>query len=205
MTESPSTSNIADFRQRYSGVYGWLNPKDKRSPVYVKKVDAIRVTFTDVSGAEYYANVNAGVDFEFLPVDKAWHRNPKGMFLVSRIPARQWKRGVCADNTSIREVVETTLYNSLATVSWNEAVFAIMMYPTNYVKEVDHLLAGRNTSAPLSRHFAVVGKEVWFFNLRVGTYNSVSKTITLENSMLYQELVDLCHRNNYPIEVKINA
>jgi len=206
MIESPTSANIADFKQRYSGVYGRLDPDGKRTSVYVKGVTATKVVFQDVLGAEYYANVNADVNFEFLPAEKAWYKTSKGMFFMQRIPARQWKRGVCPDNTLIREVTTSGLNLGMVQTSWNAAVFSILDEPQDYKKMVDHYLRDATVQfTPLSRHFAVIVTGVYFFSIPVGTINKDNRTITLLNSMVYQEIVDLCHRNNYPFEVKINA
>ena len=205
MIESPSHNNIADFKQRYSGVFGWLNPKDGRQRVFVKNVSATRVTFTDPTGHEYYANVDAGVDFEFLPAEKAWAQTSLGLFLIQRIPARQWKRGICVDNTSIREVHDNGSIGPLTT-SFNAVVFSIMGEPPNYKRRVDHYLANQGQlDVALSRHFALIRTKVCFFGFPVGTINKNNATITLDTSMVYQELVDLCYRNNYPFKVNISA
>jgi hypothetical protein len=206
MIDSPTHANIADFKQRYQGVFGWINPEENRSLVYVSNVNTKQVTFKDANGNEFYANVGANVDFEFLPVNRAWYKTNKGMFFGQRIPARQWKRGVCTENTQLREVVGVALATTVMTMRWHDAVFSVMQNPTNYKKQVDHYLASATeVNTPLSKHFAIVHTSLYFFSKVVGTVDKINLVITLTSDMVYQELIDVCRRNNYPFKVNINA
>lgn len=205
MIDSPTHDNIADFKQRYQGVMGWLNPNkpDGRCAVYVSNVNSQKVTFKDAKGNEYYANVNTGVQFEFLPTQRAWYNTKDSVFLVQRIPARQWKRGVCPDNTSIGEVRGGSLYGSPVEIEWRNAAFDVMTAVIPYKQAVAEFLAKGRSSVALSKHFTISGSVLFFLNLNAGMF--VDNTITLRKDldMIRQELQDLINRNNYPFKVAV--
>jgi len=170
LIDTPTHANISDFKQRYQGVLGWLNPDkptEKRA-VYVASVTASKVVFRDSASNDFYANVGAGVQFEFIPTQKAWYNTASRVFLVQRIPARQWKRGICEDNTLINEVLEGTLFNGPTDISWRDAAFQIMTAAVDYSKATAALLEGSRSSAALSKHFAISNGVLYFYNISVG-------------------------------------
>lgn len=81
MIDTPTHKNLSDFKQRYQGVMGWLNPDkpESKCAVYVSSVTTSKVAFRDEKNNEYYANVNTGVQFEFLPTQRAWYNTKKSV------------------------------------------------------------------------------------------------------------------------------
>lgn len=203
MIDTPTHANISDFKQRYQGVLGWLNPDkptEKRA-VYVASVGPSKVVFRDSSGNDFYANVDAGVQFEFIPTQKAWYNTDRNVFLVQRVPARQWKRGICEDNTQINEVFKGTLFHGPLELSWREAIFKIMTDTIDYEKATAKYLKGDRDSVALSKHFAMSGNSLYFYNIEVGKLDKTR--ITLSLPMVQQELSDLIRRNSLPFAMEV--
>lgn len=206
MIDTPTHANIADFKQRYQGVMGWLHSEkaDKgKSAVVVSSVTANKVTFKDSNDNEYYANVDTGVQFEFVPTQRAFYNTADTVFLVQRIPARQWKRGICVDNTDISELINGVLIGQPTTVNWRKAAFSVMTSTLPGKEALSSFFEGGRSSVALSKYFALSGNSLFFLTLLAGEFNKKTKTITLfkEFQMIRQELGDLINRNNYPFKV----
>lgn len=184
MIDTPTSHNISDFKQRYHGVFGWLHPN--KHPVYISSVNSRQVVFTDAEGAEFYAAVNGGAQFEFAPVVRGWYATPTNMYYMTRVPARQWKRGIAEENTHIAlpSSVDYTFHGD----QWKKAVFDVLGN-TEYT--------GTNV---MSRHFARVDKSLYLYNRVIGNFINDSK-VALDNDMFRQEFSDMVRRKNLGIEV----
>lgn len=103
MFEKFTSADSNDFRQRYLGTYGFFR-REGRQKLLVKiaAIDRV-VSFVDKDGITYTLNPDTPNDigFEFIPPKAAWHNTPQGAFLVRRVPARQWLRGISPKNTNI--------------------------------------------------------------------------------------------------------
>jgi len=194
MIDTPTTANLQDFKQRYSGVLGWYISEEDKSKILVTvaSVGNERVAFRDQHGGTYYAIVNGGCRFEFLPVEKSWRNTEDTCFFLSRIPARQWKRGICADNTSI--TYAETLLGEWARneENWQIRIFRIFSFNNTYKEEVLKFLEGKRSVVAVSPHFAILRDKVFLHNICIGDYKN--KVITLHSDMLLQELTDTLRR-----------
>ena len=205
MLDTPNSRNIQDFKQRYQGVCGWLHTTEApRVAVFVRHVSSSKVTFQDQRGNEYYANVDGGAQFEFVPTQRAWYNAEDATYLVQRVPARQWKRGICADNTSFSCLHPgDTLMPAALNETWEQTAFKVMSANMNVTTAVEQFRAKKRTSVAISKHFAVGECSAWFINLRIGKVDK--NKIMLEESyhMIAQELLDAIKRNNLPFEVLV--
>lgn len=102
MFEKFTSVDAADFRQRYLNTYGFFRRDNQRTLVKLVNVDET-VSFKDKDDVEYklFPDSQNDVGFEFLPPKAAWHNTEEGGMLVTRVPARQWLRGICSRNTKI--------------------------------------------------------------------------------------------------------
>ena len=205
MIDTPTHNNISDFRQRYQNVLGWfLTGKGEKLLVRVAEVGDSQVTFVDHGNNVYYANVGQGVNFEFLPVQRAWYDTELTTYYVSRKAARQWKRGICQENTSI-EAIETIL--GIETpgkgLPWNLLAFNIFSTPQDTGKYVADFLGNKRSSCTLGRHFSLTKHlegRVLFHNILVGYYSK--NVITDVKPIIKQELTDVIRKFDLPFEIK---
>lgn len=97
-------ANAADFRQRYEGTHGFFrNEAGKRTLVQLTAIDKTVCIFLDAHGVEYRLNADTDKDigFEFLPPKSGYFNVAEGTWMVARIPARQFQRGISGRNTAI--------------------------------------------------------------------------------------------------------
>ena len=196
MIDSLTSENYGDFERRYSRTYGWLIQDNKELFVYLKSVSDDQVTFyANNNKFQYHARINSGVKFKFIPVKNGWFNASDGnTYLLSRHPARQWKRGIAETNTTITtldgmEQLELS-YNILSSI-FNE----------DY-RKLNPLNNFEGRSCALSQHFALGPNGTVYFYLReVGKYLPGEKTIHLSNPIIQQELQDLITRKNWDIKV----
>lgn len=202
MIATPTGRNIGDFKQRYQGVVGFLRPAGRdRTLVFVYNVSSSKVTFRDHNNHEYYANVDSGVEFEFIPTQRAWYNTSNGTYYLQRVPARQWRRGICADNTAFIQLHKDTI--GQCDEDWKMVAFNVMGNTLSYPDGVTAYLKGERPTCALSKHFALGQSVVYFCNLQVGTYSNRIITLKEEYGMLLQELSDVCKRNNFPFTVVV--
>lgn len=95
-----------DFNQRYANVFGYFPKEDGTDVlVYMEKVGETRCTFRDREDLTYYAQADMGVNFKFIPITKKVFLYNGMPHLAQRVPARQYRRGICGDNTKITSIL----------------------------------------------------------------------------------------------------
>lgn len=200
MLDTLTTANHQDFARRYGGTFGWfVSPNGKKILVSVGEASAAQVNFTDVRGSMYYAISNSGVQFEFIPVDRGFFNGKHGTFLLMRVPARQWHRGIHPNNTQVMIPQGD---------QWTRGRVDILTLHNIFVDGVplkvrlEEFLAGKQDSVALSKHFAINMNKLYFYNRVIGTY--ANKVLTLDDDLVKQEIMDVLRRNNIEWEVKIN-
>ena len=193
MKDTLTSHNHQDFRARYGGTYGWLVDGDKRKFVYVDSSNAFRVYFTEGGETVFHANADAGVEFEFIPVNRGWfNAKDKQVWYLERVPARQWRRGICDSNTSI--------YN-INKIDWQERL-TYQRLASIFSPGFDNWKVENYNKGPyaLSRNFAVdASGNIYFYNTVVGIATGGEYKIT--NKIIYQEMVDLVRRKNIGFKV----
>lgn len=203
MRDSLSRNNVDDFRQRYSGTFGWLlNPDTgKKLLVSILGVDRSAVRFKDQNNNEGFAYPDTGVMFEFLPVEHGWVNTAKSAYFMTRRPARQWHRGISHDNTVLYTENKSRLY----AVGVSLEVLATIYSPSNpdFTSAVNDFVRGKRTVAAISKDFALLGENFYFYSKPVAKYKEGK--IFLETNIIAQEVKDAIRKNNLPLEVVINA
>lgn len=105
MFEKFMTNNAGDFRQRYKGTYGFFHRDGLSTLVRLDSVDLERrkVGFVDIKGNDYYAVMNHddNIGFSFIAPKAQWHNTGAGPLLVQRVPQKQYRRGICDNNTQL--------------------------------------------------------------------------------------------------------
>jgi hypothetical protein len=112
MFEKFTATTVGDFRQRYEGTYGLFKRGKDSLLVCLTRVRGPSdtnepfVEFKDSKGVTFKVNIteeNSDIGFEFLPPKSAYYNIEGGTpWLLKRIPAKQYSRGICGKNTSIR-------------------------------------------------------------------------------------------------------
>jgi hypothetical protein len=199
MRDSLTSSNHRDFGARYSQTFGWLVTGEKKQFVYLQEVEDSRIYFTiNNSSTRFHARMDAGVMFEFLPVNHGWfNTDDHQTYLLQRVPARQWKRGISIGNTQVGFLDLPGARNE-PTFDVLERIFSSKV---GYSSPI-------TSRGAISKHFAInKAGNVLFYNTPVGVYDPKG-VIKLDNSLVRQELTDLLRRrgeSNIVVEVKDNG
>lgn len=197
MIEEFKSNGWKDFQQRYQGVYGWFEKEDK-SQLLVKLtvVTENELVFTDKNKLRFSAIADQGNKFSFLPVVRGLYNTERGVVYVSRIPAKQYRRGICQDNTSILDVATGAPLD----VGFNmlEGIYGYSQQPaiTSFKR-----LGGGN--AALDNTFAVVDNSVYVYNVKIGVYDAPKAKFILSNKLFQQEMTDVCTRLQLPLLVDV--
>lgn len=182
MKEEVVSHGYRDFQQRYLGTYGWYEKPDGTNIlVQVFKVTSEKVGFVDENGGEYWALSDVGNVFSFLPVQRGLYYYNGSIIYLQRVPARQYKRGICLENTSINNLTED--YRMDVSHALLQKVFGWQENPT--LEKFKELPA---RDVLLNNMFAIIRKRVYLYDNVIGTYNG---RITLSNKLFKQELDDV--------------
>lgn len=179
--EEFTSNGWRDFSQRYLGVFGYF----KDMLVQVSDVTEDTTSFINVNNIKYYANADTGVVFKFIPVTKKLFFFDGKLLLAQRVPARQYKRGIYQQNTSVRGVPYGEQY---------EVSFEMLEAYNN------NKIANSNVHI-LNDMFALYGSSIYLYNQRIG--GVIDDTIYLDTPLFRQEVVDALRANNLPMGVVV--
>ncbi len=190
MKAALSRFNAGDFRQRHAGTFGFIQVNGKPKLVYVNSVDSDSASFSDSDGFRYSAKADGGFEFDFIPVERKWHNTPEGAILSLRYAARQWRRGICPDNTQLYEISHgryTAVEVNFHTISKIYETAALT------IKEIQDRY-NSSFSVALNHAFAVDSKnKVYLFDRVIGTRVKPNE-VRLTMPIVTQELLD-CFRD----------
>jgi len=207
MLDSPKIDTIADFKQRYLGAYGFLLNEDdhtKKTLIHIQSIDNTRVSFASLSGEGYYAVVDSGAMFEFLPVTRGWFWSPalKVPVLFTRVPARQYTRGITKSNTSVTFASSggDTLMACGLTLPLLADVFVHKAQMS-----LNDFISGKSNQYILNRFFLLHRKFLYFYGKPIGTWDEKTLTIGLPSELVLQELQDIIKRKALPYHIRIET
>lgn len=192
MIDTLRSDNAGDFSQRYVDTYGWLFLNGKKTLVYIVDCSRSRASFTLGASPTFHVNVDSGLEFEFIQVDRGWFNATDGkLYFLQRHPARQFKRGISESNTQLRD-------SRLVPLSVTYQILSSIFDPTfDYWNKKD--LDG---TGALSKHFAVINGTIMFYTESIGKY--ADGTVTMSSTLFQQEFQDLLRRKNIDVKVVVN-
>lgn len=202
MLDSFTSDNFRDFGPRYQDTYGFLQtPGQPKRLVYIADNDERAVYFRmQDGGMNYHAIRDTGVQFEFIQVNRGFFMGASGKtYLLTRVPARQWKRGIGTNNTSVQQLTAGGLDRVKLSITSLTDIYV------NPIK-VDKSNINKFNIFPLSRHFAICESQLYFYNANIGTVDKAKGTITLNNYIeVKQELTDVINRNGLSDTYKVQT
>lgn len=200
MIDTPTLQNADDWRQRYSRTYGWFKPTEgSKKLVYIKDTGP-RVVFSTPDGNEFFANLNQGVEFEFLPITRGWfYTRNGGANLLQRVPAKQYARGITKANTMVSRLKTDGTIGTDGTIDFTllEDVF---VSPPKYSWE--QFFAGVSSCFIPSKFFLISRYgPVYMYDTFIGRWGRENNLIKLESPLFQQELSDALRRVGVTMEV----
>ena len=211
MFEKFTSLGVQDFKQRYQGTYGFFTNKGKRHLTRLENVvtsgGVSYVEFVDRVGMEYKLLQDAKDDtcgFEFIPPKCAFYNTSKGApYIVNRVPARQYQRGICDRNTSIKDLTGRSYPVDFKTL------VALFEDVTSVHAALEAALKSESDARgiAISQQFAISLSEqtIKCFNTVIGrcVYQDKKFTVTLESPELWQqEIMDAFKRSNLEVVFK---
>ena len=191
MRDTPTTLDREGWRQRYRNSYGFLVNKDETKTLcYINDVTQTEVRFTTPQGGGFFAYHDRGIVFEFLPITRGWFfTTTYGWVLLTRVPARQWNRGICETNTRVDHLDKRGKFTQIPlTLEILEDVF---------IKKPKAPSGSSNGVV-----FLITADTVYFYSQKVGSVKE--QTITLFSELVRQELSDFIRRQGFTYKVEVN-
>lgn len=202
MLETFESAHSRDFRQRYNNSFGFFTNDAKRKIlVYMVAVGERDVSFQDEKGANYVAHADAGVEFEFIPIQKRLFVLKDRLMLIRRRPARQWARGINAQNTYVGPVDTSSSFSSGVHLGFPEVKAATDTTPIDVLHSVRALEAKKVNSITLSMMFGVQGTGLYLYDHKIGSFMVDSREIVIEEKMFKQEVEDLVVKHGLAYKV----
>lgn len=204
MFEKFTSQNSETFKQRYEGTFGFFrNEKKGRMLARLDSVGDTTVRFSDERGAEFSLNIDAEKDvgFEFIPPKSNWYNSSDGFtYLVQRVAARQWQRGISAKNILIYRFEKNgALLGQRVDFARLSAIFNKKITPLEAVERMV-----KNEPLAISNQFALSHGGVYLYDSLVGKYSTQAGTyqIKLDEPDLWRtELNDAFRALSKTVEV----
>ena len=201
MFEKFLTKNAGDFRQRYKGTFGFYHRDNTKTLVRLDSIDLERkrVQFVDIRGNDYTLNMNHDDDigFTFIAPKAQWHNTSYGALLCQRIPQKQYRRGICENNTQLLGSSGSNAGISFQTLD------AVFVNPLNLKQAME-----KHQAYAIAPQFLVDldKKRVKCNNFVIGSVGKDNKNIfhvKLDDPDLFrQEVTDAFRRSNLELSLK---
>jgi len=186
MIELFTSNGARDFRQRYEGTVGWvIGESGKKTLVNVESVRDRQVLLKDVFGFDYSVSPNGATQFEFQQVEAGWYPYKDSAAYLYRVPARQYQRGISANNTAI------LTFDSRGRLS-----------PINVdLAALAEIFSGSKSKFVWNKNFCLSPTNILYVHKteigKLGTDGS----IILSSDLFLQEALDVVRRNSLPYKV----
>jgi hypothetical protein len=186
MKEEFTSSWWKDFHQRYESTYGWYEKENKEKLlVYLAKVSEDQLTFLDKLGVAHYANPDKGNVFTFIPVEKGCYNYGNSVVATQRVPARQWKRGVCPANTRITDLA------SGGHMPLNFTSLELIFLPQKNENLEKFKKTGHGNVA-FTNCLALANNNLYVYQHKIGKLED--NTFKVDNEVFVQEVKDMVAR-----------
>lgn len=198
MIEEFTSKSWRDFSQRYRGTYGWyITESKKKILVRVAEVGENTVTFMDGNDFPYKGIADTGNVFEFIPVERGLYNLPSDLVLCHRKSERQWRRGLCRENTSI--ISQNTGRGLDITFELLSNLFNPQVPKEEYIQD---FIDGERKYVAFDSIFGVTSRQdVVAFDRIIGKYSTKDKSITITEPLYSQEIRDIIRDLMLPITV----
>lgn len=146
----------------------------------------------------YPDEVAAAPEIEFILPKKSYFNTPHGACLLYRIPARQYRKGVCPDNTAISCLISASSFQNM---DINFELLNLYVGKQSFDK-----FAEQEKSYAVSRRMAVSAAGLLFLDkTRIGSINYLEKTISVNQQMFVPEVESVVRANKQLFTVLVKG
>ena len=173
-----NSHDTRDFIQRYVGTYGYFELEGKPDlPVWIETVDGNTLYFSDFDGNKYHTYADQNVSFKFQQVRRSYYIGKSGnIYLLERVPARQYQRGVSRSNTRCYRY---------GNGNWNPI-------RVDHTSMADIMFGGTQCKhgIKLSETFALLDNVLWLYTSAIGVSDGATIQIMNGWTKFRQEVSD---------------
>lgn len=180
-------SNYGDITKYYQGSYIKLREFGD-ALFYVVKVSRDEVLLKDKNDNEFVITLHDSVPYniDMILPNKSLFQHNNHCFSLSRVPARQYHRGITRQNCEVQVLGEKKWGTAAVGFDTLEGYVNKPLFPT-----LSDAIADKSVSAALSRRFAYSRDGTLWCDLRkIGTVDKLSKVVSV-NSLLQLEVSKL--------------
>lgn len=151
---------------------------------YINDVMGDAVHGVDENGDDFVLHLHDSRPYQvdFILPHKAVYQHGRDVAIIQRNPARQYRRGICEDNITIRRLIS----GNLMEVSFDN--LKVFVNKPNY-RSLREAIYGKNSlySVAVTPRFAFDKRSsvLWLMNKQIAIYNRETKTF--EGSPLFKE------------------
>jgi hypothetical protein len=195
-------SNFEDIHRYYRHTYVKF-PERGDELFYIRNVERFKLTGTHESGDEFVLHFSEEKPYnvEFVIPHKSFFQHKTRAYLLQRIPAKQYNRGICANNTIIQSLNKHGgLGNHDLGFELLKAYIAKPAFPS-----FDKALTTKGSkihSVVLSSRFAYVPEQKIIFadHISVATVDHAKHEVNVIHSVFLPELVALAKDSIFKVQ-----
>ena len=183
-----NTDNWEDCRKYYEHTFTKF--KETGDTIfYIQKVSPDDILAKDINGNEVGIYLDSGYNLDFVLPRKTVYQYGAHAAILQRIPAKQWKKGMCAGNTQTLVACPEWM-----PISFDIKIIEGFVNKPSYISSKDavpRLIDGTLTSAALSPRFSMNNNgDVFLDTVVVGTM-SFDQGIVKAKKIVEKEIKEL--------------
>jgi hypothetical protein len=187
-----STANYEDIHRYYRCTYVKFKEMGDRL-FYIRDVNHSIVRGTDEDGTEFelYLNHDDPYEVDYVLPHKSYFQYAKRACMLQRVPAKQYRRGLCAENTRLTALGKTgNLVNVDIGFDALKAFVSKQAFPS--IKTV-LTMKNKPLSVALSPRFAFVTEPGFIVadQLTVATVDKKQQKVTIHREIFRPEVMNL--------------
>jgi len=194
---------LEDFRKRYKGTYLFLSFNGKEHLVRYDSDNEEEFCFYSPQYGDILVDEDTArnnIEIVFPPT--GLYNLLGSVYEFNRLPARQWKRAPCKDNTQFKPIFEQ-LNCSVDQISLHHTIVEKLFFPV-YPSSLEQAVKELKLATAISKKFAISYSPednssilFWYKSQPIGYVYPDTKTISIKYKPLLQEVVDFLKKKEY--------
>lgn len=173
---------------------------DPDTLVLIDRVTKQMVSGTDEKGQRYVVYLSEdpelSYDFEYILPIKSYFSYKGEACLLSRVPARQWKKGISSENT---QILLLTRYGNFNKLNLTSELLAAYTKKESF-GTLDDVAKGR--SVPLARRFAAAPDgRIFLDSTRIARMDAHQRAVFTKHRIFVGELTEIAKKCGYSVHV----
>lgn len=181
------SNNWKDVKKYFEGTYIVCPEYDPKKILMVEHVEPVGMKVSDVDKVTGYIDWSENTYNIHSPLAtrRAWFQHQSAAYLMQRIPARMWRKGICDQNTTCRTITtDGNVTNGILGVSLAQS-FLLSEELEQLPKELDGY-----SSIALNKRFVLHNKSnrLYLYHCPVGTISIPKQHISILKEFAHMTL-----------------